>query len=92
MGECLDFAVGETVHVTVPFDPPHSLTLEGAVRWVWEPFIDVGVGDTVIRFPREAFDCSGVEVNQPATVDAAAFECHMTEDDYYPEDEIDHDI
>jgi hypothetical protein len=87
MGECTDFYVGEKVHVTVPFDPPHTLTIEGIVRWVWEPFIDVTVGLQVVRFPREAFDCQNLEIGGPCTVDVNEFEQHFGPGEYHPEDE-----
>lgn len=91
MGECSDFYVTEKVNVKVPFDSPHWLTLTGTVRWVWEPCIDVTVGDTVVRFARDAFDCSELEVGQPASVWLGTFEQHFGPGEYHPEEEIDYD-
>jgi hypothetical protein len=90
MGECADFYVGETVHVTVPFDLPHSLTVEGKVRWVWDPFIDVTIGLQVVRFPREAFDCADLELGRPVSVEIENFEQHFGPGEYHPEEEIDY--
>lgn len=88
MGECTDFHVGEPVNVWVSFHPPHRMTLAGVVRFVWDEFIDVGVGDTVIRFPRAAFDCQDLEVGGPCTASALDFEQHFTTDEYDPEAEL----
>lgn len=87
MGECSDFYIGETVRVTVPFDPPHSMTVTGKVRYVWDEFVDVGTGDTVFRFPRQAFDCSDLELGGPATVNAGDFDQHFSTNEYDPEEE-----
>lgn len=92
MGECSDFWEGEPVLVTVPFDPPHSLALAGRVTWVWDEFIDVAVdgSDTIVRFPRQAADCAGLEVGEPATFEIGSFEQHFTQGEYDPEEEASH--
>jgi hypothetical protein len=91
MGECPDWYVGEPVDVVVRFDDPHSLTLACEVTYVWDEFVDVGVGDTIVRFDRDDFDCGGLEIGQPATVELDAFCEHMTRDEYDPQEEASHD-
>jgi hypothetical protein len=73
VGEYSDFHVGDRIDVVITFDRPWSLTLSCKVIRVWGELIDVGVGDTVVRFDRQSFDCTGLKIGQPVLVELEEF-------------------
>lgn len=87
MGEALDFHIGEPIIVAVEFDSPHRIDFACAVKRVWEDFIDVELGNTLLRFPRQAIDCTGLEISEPAFVNAEDFDQHWLLSEYDPESE-----